>query len=159
ELAIDLGNLLSRTTAMVARYRDGAVRRVEGDGPVDFDALRADVGARIDVFDVTGALDLIWDAVRRLNQYVTAEAPWQLAKDDANADRLDAILYTLVDGLTAVTVALQAFLPETAPKILDALRQPDDVSWERVRNGVAAAVDGIDASEPLFPRVELPSAA
>ena len=160
ELANDLGNLLSRTTAMIARYRDGTLRAVDAaDPPVDFDALRENVAARMDTFDVTGALDAIWDAVRRLNQYVTAEAPWQLAKDDANADRLDAVLYTLADGLTALAVALQAFLPEASPKILAALGQPEEPSWTRVRNGVAKGVDGIAASEPLFPRIELPSAA
>jgi methionyl-tRNA synthetase len=159
ELANDLGNLLSRTTAMIVRYRDGSLKKVEPDTPVDFDSLRNDVSARIDVFDVTGALDVIWDAVRKLNQYVTSEAPWQLAKDEANADRLDRILYTLVDGLTALAVVLHAFLPETAPKILVALRQPGDASLDRVRASTAEAVDGIDAAEPLFPRIELPSAA
>ena len=160
ELANDLGNLLSRTTAMIARYRDGTLLAVDAaDAPVDFDALRENVAARMDAFDVTGALDAIWDAVRRLNQYVTAEAPWQLAKDDANADRLDAVLYTLADGLTALGVVLQAFLPEASPKILAALGQAEEPSWARVRNGVAEGVDGIAASEPLFPRIELPSAA
>ena len=158
ELANDLGNLLSRTTAMVARYRGGAVKKVASACPVDFDALAVDVAARLDAFDITGALDAIWDAVRRLNQYVTAEAPWQLAKDDANAERLDTVLYTLVDGLTAVAVALSAYLPETSPKILAALGQPEDPAWDRVRNDGAEAVDGIDASEPLFPRIELSSA-
>src|SRR5262249_33132991 len=110
-------------------------------------------------FDVTGALDAIWDAVRRLNQYVTAEAPWQLAKDDANADRVDTVLTTLADGLTAVAVALQPFLPETSPTILAALRQPTKPSWERVRHGGAVAADGLERAEPLFPRIELPSAA
>jgi methionyl-tRNA synthetase len=159
ELANDLGNLLSRTTAMVARYRDGVVKQVEPDRPVDFDALRDDVAARLDVFDITGAIDVIWDAVRRLNQYVTNEAPWQLAKDEANADRLDRVLYTLVDGLTAIAVALHAYLPETTPKILAALGQPEDFSWGRVTNGAIGSVEGIEASEPLFPRIELPSAA
>jgi methionyl-tRNA synthetase len=159
ELANDLGNLLSRTTAMIARYRDGTLAKVEPDTPVDFDSLRRDVIARIDVFDVTGALDQIWDAVRRLNQYVTTEAPWQLAKDDANAERLDRVLYTLVDGLTSVAVLLHAFLPETAPKILAAIRQGDDSSLDRVRKGSADAAEGIEPAEPLFPRIELPSAA
>jgi methionyl-tRNA synthetase len=144
---------------MVARYRNGAVTQTTSDAPVDFDALRADVAARMDVFDVTGALDTVWDAVRRLNQYVTTEAPWQLAKDDANAERLDTVLYTLVDGLTAVAVALYAFLPDTAPRILAALRQPADPACERVRNGAVADTHGIGAAEPLFPRIELPSAA
>jgi methionyl-tRNA synthetase len=97
--------------------------------------------------------------VRRLNQYVTAEAPWQLAKDEANADKLDTVLYTLVDGLTALAVALYAYLPETSPKILAALGQPVEPTWDRVRNGGAAAAEGVAASEPLFPRIELPSAA
>ncbi len=159
ELANDLGNLLSRTTAMVARYRDGKLKRAESEAPVDLDALGADIAARIDAFDVTGALDVVWDAVRKLNQYVTAEAPWQLAKDEANAERLDAVLYTLVDGLTAVAVALYAYLPETAPKILAALRQPEEPSWERVCNGSAVETGGIEAAEPLFPRIDLPAAA
>ena len=159
ELANDLGNLLSRTTAMIARYRDGNVAVVEPDRPVDFDALRESAARRMDVFDVTGALDEIWDAVRALNQYVTAEAPWQLAKDEANAARLDRVLYTLVDGLTAVAVALQAYLPDTSPRILAAVGQPLEPAWERVRNGTAAAAAGIEPAEPLFPRIELPSAA
>jgi methionyl-tRNA synthetase len=159
ELANDLGNLLSRTTAMIARYRDGKLVRGEAEPPLDLAALGADVAARFDRFDVTGALDAVWDAVRRLNQYVTAEAPWQLAKDESNAARLDGVLYNLVDGLTGLAIALAPFLPETAPKILAALRQDGDLSWERIRNGIAAETNGIAAAEPLFPRIELPTAA
>ncbi len=159
ELANDLGNLLSRTTAMIAQYRGGSVRRGDAEPPLDLAALGADVGERLDRFDVTGALDAVWDGVRAQNQYVNAEAPWQLAKDEANDARLDGVLYNLVDGLTALAVALAPFLPETAPRILGALNQPEDLSWDRVRNGVAEEVDGIVAAQPLFPRIELPQAA
>jgi methionyl-tRNA synthetase len=159
ELANDLGNLLSRTTAMVAQYREGSLRRGGADAPLDLKALGDDVAERLDRFDVTGALDAVWEGVRALNQYVTAEAPWQLAKDDTNASRLDGVLYNLVDGLTALAVALAPFLPETAPRVLAALNQSDDLAWDRVRNGVADEVDGIEAAKPLFPRIELPSAA
>jgi len=161
ELANDLGNLLSRTTAMVARYRDGRLRRGNaGAAPaIDLDAIGAEAAARLERFDVTGALDTLWEGVRALNQYVTAEAPWQLAKDEANDARVDAVLYNLVDGLTGLAVALAPFLPESAPRILAALEQGSDLSWERVRTGVAAEVDGIAASEPLFPRIELPAPA
>ncbi|HET7566973.1 MAG TPA: methionine--tRNA ligase [Gaiellaceae bacterium] len=158
ELANDLGNLLSRTTAMIARYRDGRLVRVDVEPALDLTALAGEVAARFDRFDVTGALDALWDGVRRLNQYVTAEAPWQLAKDEGQAARLDGVLYNLADGLTGLAVALAAFLPETAPRILGALRQPEELGWERVRNGVAVETDGIAASEPLFPKIELPSA-
>jgi methionyl-tRNA synthetase len=159
ELANDLGNLLSRTTAMLAQYRAGSLRRGDGEPPLDLTALGAEVATRLDRFDVTGALDRIWEGVRALNQYVTAEAPWQLAKDEANAARLDGVLYNLVDGLTGLAVALAPFLPETAPRILTALCQPDDLDWDRVRNGVAEEVDGIEAAKPLFPRIELPAPA
>jgi methionyl-tRNA synthetase len=159
ELANDLGNLLSRTTAMLAQYREGSLRRGDSEPPLDLAALGADVSERFDRFDVTGALDAIWDGVRALNQYVTAEAPWQLAKDEANAARLDGVLYNLVDGLTALSVALAAFLPETAPRILAALNQSEDLGWDRVRNGVAEEVDGIAAARPLFPRIEVSAPA
>jgi methionyl-tRNA synthetase len=159
ELANDLGNLLSRTTAMVARYRDGRLSRGDAEAPLDLAALGAEVAARFDRFDVTGALETVWQGVRRLNQYVGIEAPWQLAKDESRAKQLDGVLYNLVDGLTALAVALSPFLPKTAPSILAALGQPGDLSWERVRNGVAVETEGIAAAEPLFPRIELPSAA
>jgi methionyl-tRNA synthetase len=159
ELANDLGNLLSRTTAMVAQYRGGSLRRGDATPPLDLKAIGNDVGERLDRFDVTGALDAVWEGVRAHNQYVSAEAPWQLAKDPANEARLDGVLYNLVDGLTALAVALAPFLPETAPRILAALRQPDDLAWDRIRNGVAEEVDGIDAAPPLFPRIELQAPA
>jgi methionyl-tRNA synthetase len=158
ELGNDLGNLLSRTTAMVAQYRGGSIRRGDAEPPVDLKALGDDVGACFDRFDVTGAVDAAWEGVRALNQYVNAEAPWQLAKDTANDARLDGVLYNLVDGLTALAVALAPFLPETAPRILAALNQSEDIGWDRVRNEVAAEVDGIEAARPLFPRIELPPA-
>jgi methionyl-tRNA synthetase len=159
ELANDLGNLLSRTTAMIARYRDGKLVRGDAEPPLDLDELGREVSERFERLDVTGALETVWQGVRRLNQYVGAEAPWQLAKDPAQASRLDGALYNLVDGLTALAVALAPFLPETAPRILAALEQPVDLSWDRIRNGVAAEVEGIGAAEPLFPRIELPTAA
>jgi methionyl-tRNA synthetase len=161
ELANDLGNLLSRTTAMVARYRDGKVRRGDAEPALDLDTLGSEISRLLDPprFDVTRALDAAWEGVRALNQYVTAEAPWQLAKDEANAERLDGVLYNLVDGLTGLAVALAPFLPETAPRILAALNQSEDLSWERVRTGVADEVDGITAAEPLFLRIELPAPA
>jgi len=133
--------------------------RGEAEPALDLGALAAETAERIDRFDVTGALETVWQGVRRLNQYVGEEAPWQLAKDESQAARLDGVLYNLVDGLTAVAVALAPFLPETAPKILAALGQPADLDWGRVRNGVAVETGGIAASEPLFPRIELPSAA
>jgi methionyl-tRNA synthetase len=159
ELANDLGNLVSRTTAMISRYRDGRLVRSDAPAPVDLAALGADVGDRLENWDLTGALDAVWAAVRVLNRYVEATAPWQLAKDAERAGDLDDVLYHLADGLTGVAIALAPYLPETAPRILAALAQPVSLEWSRIRNGVAEAAEGIQPAAPLFPRVDLPAAA
>jgi methionyl-tRNA synthetase len=159
ELGNDLGNLLSRTTAMIARYREGALAKTPGSGAIDADGLRTALVEHLDRFDITAALEEIWVAVRRLNQHVEASAPWTLAKDEAKADELDAVLYDLADGLCAVAVAVSPYLPETAPRILEALGQPADLSLDRIRPQTAEAAEGIEAAPPLFPRVEEPTPA
>jgi methionyl-tRNA synthetase len=159
ELANDLGNLVSRTTAMIARYRGGRLTKTPGQGAFDADALRAAVVEQFDRYDITGALDSIWQAVRALNQHVEATAPWVIAKDEARAAELDTVLYDLADGIVAVAVALSPYLPETAPRILDALRQPGGLSIDRIAAGTAEAVDGIEPAPPLFPRVDAPAPA
>ena len=160
ELANDLGNLVSRTTAMIARYRDGRIDVAESEfDDAAYDGLRAAVAERLDVFDVTGAIDAIWDFVRSLNKFVTDTKPWELAKDEANAAELDRVLFTLADGLRAAAVALWPYLPETAPRILEALGQPADFALGGVARGRTVPAEGIEASRPLFPRVEAPATA
>jgi methionyl-tRNA synthetase len=161
ELGNDLGNLLSRTTAMVARYRDGHLRAAptpDGVVATSLGPLGGDVARRLDGFDVTGALERIWEFVRVLNREVESTAPWQLAKDEARAHDLDRVLYDLVDGLRAVAVALAAYVPDTAEAILAALGQPADLDWSGVAYGVTGETAGIEAAPPLFPRLELPAA-
>ncbi len=157
ELANDLGNLVSRTTAMISRYRGGRLTRSPGPGAFDADALRESIVEQLDRYDITGALESIWQAVRALNQHVESNAPWALAKDESKAAELDTVLYDLADGIVAVTVALSPYLTETAPRILEALRQSGDLSLDRVAAGVAAETDGIEPAAPLFPRVDPPA--
>jgi methionyl-tRNA synthetase len=161
ELGNDLGNLLSRTTAMIARYREGVLRPVEVSEEAALAIERAceDVAGRLDVFDLTGGLESIWDLVRRLNRQVESSAPWELAKDEARSDELDRVLYELADGLRALAVLLAAYLPETSDRILFALGQPRDISWSGAAAGKAVAADGVEPAQPLFPRVDAPTAA
>jgi methionyl-tRNA synthetase len=161
ELGNDLGNLLSRTTAMIARYRQGrlAAAPVSEELAGEVDRLRTTGAASFDEFDVTGALEGVWDLVRRLNRHVEQSAPWELAKDPARAGDLDRVLFELADGLRAIAIALAAFVPDTSERILTALRQPLDLAWENVAPGRAVEAEGIEAAAPLFPRVEAPSAA
>lgn len=163
ELANDLGNLLSRTTAMIARYLDGDLpARPRDDSPVRelLATLAEDVAQRFDVYDLTGALERIWEVVRGLNRYVEERAPWKLAGDEGRRGELEETLYDLVDGLGAVAVALAAYLPETSPRILAALGAgPAELGWERVAYGLTPARTGIAAAAPLYPRIDAPTAA
>ena len=161
ELGNDLGNLLSRTTAMIARYRGGEIADASWASPFrgTLDGLGEGVAKRLDRFDLSGALDEIWSVVRDLNRYVEERAPWQLAKDESRATELDRTLYDLADGLRAVAVALAPYLPETAPRILAALGQPAELAWERVAYGLTEPARGVEPAPPLFPRVESPVTA
>jgi methionyl-tRNA synthetase len=161
ELGNDLGNLLSRTTAMIARYRNGRLHPapVSEELARDVDRVRIEAGGRLDEFDVTGALESIWELVRRLNRHVEQNAPWELAREPARAGDLDRVLYELADGLRAVAVALAAFVPETSERILSALRQRADLAWDLVAAGLACEAEGIEPAPPLFPRMDAPSAA
>jgi len=162
ELGNDLGNLLSRVTAMIARYRGGTLAAAPSDAsPVAtlLELLADDVARGLDAFDLTGALERIWEVVRGLNRHVEATAPWQLAKDDARAKELDGVLYDLADGLRVVAVALAAYLPSTSARILEALGQPASVAWEEVAYGRTQAVEGLEPAAPLFPRVDEPATA
>ena len=161
ELGNDLGNLLSRTTAMIARYRDGRVEPAEHrpELAAHADAVRERAAAQLDEFDLTGALETVWELVRALNKHVTDEKPWELAKDPARAGELDRVLWELAEGLRVAAVALAAYLPATAERILEALRQPVDLAWENVAYGRGGAADGIEPAAPLFPRLDAPAPA
>jgi methionyl-tRNA synthetase len=155
ELANELGNLVSRTTAMIARYRDGELPVGPGTPEVAarLDALCAEIPGRLDAWELTGALDSIWEVVRELNRVVERSKPWELAKDESRSAELDRVLYDLADGLRSLAVALYGYLPATSPAILRALGQGPDVAWDSVRSGGLAPAR-IDAAPPLFPRVE-----
>ncbi|HEX3805307.1 MAG TPA: methionine--tRNA ligase [Gaiellaceae bacterium] len=162
ELGNDLGNLLSRTTAMIARYRGGSLPKGVTTSPEIAQAIQAvhdSVPAQIDAFDITGAIDGIWLLVRELNRYVTEKAPWTLAKDEANDAALDQVLHDLADGLRAAAIALWSYLPATAPSILDALGQPSAVDWDRVAPNRLEPTDAIAAAPPLFPRIDAAAGA
>jgi methionyl-tRNA synthetase len=152
ELANELGNLASRTIAMIERYRDGAVPAGDVDAVLreDFDGLTERVSAQLDGAELTAALDQIWQRVRRLNRYVEEQAPWQLAKDDARAGDLDRVLRTLAEGLRSLTVLLWPYLPASAERLLAALGAPD-VSLAGAALG-AGAIERVSAIEPLFPK-------
>ena len=157
ELANEYGNLASRTLAMIGRYRDGVVPEAEASAELaaEFEGLARAVRERIDELDLTGALDELWRRVKMLNGYVQDEEPWKLAKDDAQAGRLDSVLYGLAEGLRVVSVLLHPFVPGSAEKLLAALGR-EDRSLETARFGALPGGAQIGELAQLFPKVEPP---
>jgi methionyl-tRNA synthetase len=153
ELANEYGNLASRTIAMILRYREGVVPAVATDGALaaDFDGLSEDVAGRFDRADITQALDLIWQRVRRLNRYVEERAPWQLARDESAADALDETLASLAEGLRVVSVLLHPYMPASVERLLEALAG-DGLGYAGASFGPRGSGAQITALEPLFPK-------
>jgi methionyl-tRNA synthetase len=153
ELANEYGNLASRTLAMIGRYRDGVVPAAEPDPALaaDFAGAAERVAALMDEFELSQALDAVWERVRRLNRYVEEREPWALAKDPERTTALDVTLATLAEGLRVVTVLLHPYLPGSTEAVLDALGRPG----LQLADARLVASDGattVGALEPLFPK-------
>jgi methionyl-tRNA synthetase len=153
ELANEYGNLASRTIAMINRYRDGAVPAVETDPELaaDFAGLADEVAGLLDRAELTQALDVIWQRVRRLNRYVEERAPWQLAKDPGAEAALDETLGSLFEGLRVVSVLLHAYMPLSTARLLGALGEPA-VEFAGATFAERTAGGKVTALEPLFPK-------
>ena len=156
ELANDLGNLASRTLAMVERYRDGSVPDASVDGELadGSDGLSGVVEAASELLgrsEPSQALEAIWVRVRRVNRYVEETRPWDLAKDEAQVERLDQVLYNLTEALRVLALLLYAYIPESAGKILAALGEEGRELAEFGSRGGGAKVERIP---PLFPKLD-----
>jgi methionyl-tRNA synthetase len=156
ELANDYGNLASRTLAMIDRYRDGVIPEAGPDpelvgGSDGLDGLPARVRNLLDSAELTEALEEIWRRVRRLNRYVEETRPWELAKDDGAADRLDEVLYNLAEGLRVVTLLLHAYVPASSSLLLAALGEEN---LELAEFGSRGGGQRAKKLAPLFPKVE-----
>ncbi len=160
ELANELGNLVSRTCAMVGRYRGGAVPGgdVDPELAATLATAAAEAARRLDRFELSDALDAIWIAVRALNRYVETAAPWVVARDEGRADELDRILYTLADGVRVLAILLWPYLPASAEAILAAVGAAPATDWAEAEPGRLPAGARAVPIEPLFPRVEAPPA-
>jgi methionyl-tRNA synthetase len=153
ELANEYGNLASRTIAMIARYREGVVPGAPVDGALaeEFDGLGERVAGLLEGGDLSQALDLIWQHVRRLNRYVEERAPWSLAKDASAAERLDQTLASLAEGVRVVSVLLHPYMPATVGRLLGALGAPG-VEYSAARFSDRGSGATVAALEPLFPK-------
>lgn len=160
DLANDIGNLLSRSTAMAVKYFEGVL-------PAPTELLEIDLALKSKTEEMIGtvdklmdelafskALQAIWDVISAGNKYIDDSAPWTLAKDPANKRRLATVMHTLLESQRITHCILSAFLPNTTGKALASLGYTEEVTKESLAWGGLKGGTVITKIEALFPRYE-----
>lgn len=163
DLANGLGNLISRTVAMVLKYFDGTLPTEKQSGDFDEEliktvtGLRAAVDEAVENTQLNVALAEIFKAVSAANKYIDDTAPWVLAKDEANKPRLAAVLYNLLEAIRVITTLLSCFMPTTMPKAWEQIgAAADDITYENAAKfGVLPANVTVHKGDVLFPRIDV----
>ncbi len=164
DLANDLGNLVSRTVAMIDKYFGGVIpeERLSGDFDEELKEIVMSTTAKVeelmDKLQFSSALTEIWKVVSRTNKYIDETMPWALAKDEANNPRLAEVMYNLAESIRIVSVLIQPFMPDTPEKIWAqlGLEKGEKTSWEssKVWGGYPTGIS-VNKGEVIFPRIDL----
>ena len=164
DLANDLGNLLNRTIGMISKYHGGTIHKVDvEDNEFDADLKKTivdtikSVTGEMNNMELGRAIKDVWALISRTNKYVDETAPWILAKDETQADRLKAVMYNLAEALRIIAILIEPYIPDTTPKIYAQLGVEvpkqyllTDAVWGGISDGTK-----VQKAEPIFPRIEV----
>lgn len=161
DLANILGNLVNRTLSMSNKYNNGIVSNPKVTGEFDQELIDLAVSTpkkvneHMDKLRVQDSIDDIFDLLKRCNKYIDETSPWALAKDEANKDRLNTVLYNLLESIRISAVLLEAYIPETSKSILDQLNtQARDFSSIKTFGQLEEGTKITDKPTILFARLD-----
>ncbi len=162
DLANGLGNLVSRTVAMIDKYFGGTLpaEREEGDFDADLIAVATALKAKVDNYventQLNLALEEIFKLVSRANKYIDETTPWILGKDESKKARLSTVLYNLLESIRIASTLLSAFMPGTMPKVFEQIGAVDCATYENAdKFGVLPLDVTVKRGEALFPRIDV----
>lgn len=160
DLANTFGNLVNRTVAMANKYFDGVISKPNSKKPLDEELAKfaEDTVAKVEkcfvTYRVADALEAILNLAKRSNKYIDETTPWALAKDENSKERLNAVLYNLLEAIRFIAVLLSPFMPTTAEKILEQIgtdvKDYDSISsFGNLKDG-----NKVGTATPLFNRID-----
>lgn len=160
ELVNELGNLVSRTVAMIEKYNSGIVSERKTKLELDNDLIKVAENTIINIekemenFQFSNALEAIWTLVKRTNKYIDETTPWILSKEDT--DRLDTVLYNLIESIRIIAQLIEPFIPDTSNKIFKQIGV-ENMGWDSARKfGEYPVGNRVEKGENLFDRLDIP---